>query len=143
MTRSVLHGPPLLAILVASASCASEPDLYEPGCGVRRVELAVGPGTTPAISWSPVCGVHEIEVFRDGPDAGELAWTVAAFYDGPDDRTNALVPPVGYGEVPPGDVFSSVALPLEAGTPYRVVLRVARRTETPATIVAGTIRFTP
>ena len=79
-------------------------------------------GTPPGISWTPDCGVAEVEVIRldndgDGPDFNETVWRVQA-------PTNSITPAVQYGTAPTSATELVPEKLLIPGQQYRVAIRV-------------------
>jgi hypothetical protein len=92
---------------------STDPDTL-PECA-GAVSLAVGPGTTPALSWSPACRLFLVLV--EDPTGSGDQWGV------PSDSSNAIPPPMQYGMVPEGATKEMLpATPLQAGHEYRVTV---------------------
>lgn len=86
-----------------------------------------GAGTPPNISWTPDCGVAEVEVIRldndaDGPDINETVWRVQT-------PTNSMNPTIQYGLVPAGATEIVPDATLVSGEQYSVVIRVFDATQ--------------
>jgi hypothetical protein len=78
------------------------------------VTVQVGSGTSPQISWTPVCRLFLVLV-EDAGGMGGDQWAVES------DSSNSIAPPVRYGTIPPG-ATDEITLPvtLQAGHAYRV-----------------------
>jgi hypothetical protein len=97
------------------------------------VELQVAEGPIPVFTWSPVCEVATLQV---SSSAGGL-WSI----DSPVGR-NALLPPVRFGEVPPGIIEDRPAEPLQPGFGYFVrVYRIKRDGDELVLLQAGEATF--
>lgn len=109
-----LHRWPALAVLAALTPGCD--DTTDPGtlpeCG-GAVSVAVGPGTTPAITWSPACRLFLVLV--EDPNGTGDQWGVLS------DSSNAITPSVTYGTVPQGATKELVPpSPLQGGHEYRL-----------------------
>jgi hypothetical protein len=98
--------------------------------------VEVGPGTTPAISWTPSCRLFLVLVAR-APSGGDQEWLVIA------DGANVIGPPLTYGTTPAGSRVAIDPSPLSGGTAYEVYLYrwVGPGAQTGAFV--GTAPFTP
>lgn len=99
--------------LTAGCSDGNDPDTL-PEC-TGAVSLSVGAGATPAISWSPACRLFLVLV-EDPTGTGDQ-WGVLS------DSSNAIVPPVRYGTMPPGATRELLpAAPLQPGHEYQLTV---------------------
>ena len=96
------------------------------------VSIIISPGTTPTFSWEPPDPVSWLTV--EGA-RGEDQWFVTT------DSTNAIVPPVRYGDVPGGARELVPARALIAGSTYQVGL--AQATASGQTDLIAIRPFTP
>lgn len=104
-----------------------------PGDCSGDVELQVAEGSTPTFTWSPVCEVAALDV----RSPGDAMWSVHSGVG-----RNALLPPVRYGEVPPGGIEEIPAKPLQPGFGYFVrVFRLEREGDQLVFLEAGETVF--
>jgi hypothetical protein len=103
-------------LVIACGDPTRPPDITP--CFIDPVEVSVGAGTVPEISWTPACGISALAVEEVGAAAPESTkWRVH--------RSQTLLqPPVRYGSPPNGstDVVEVPATSLETGRTYRVIL---------------------
>jgi hypothetical protein len=79
------------------------------------VQLTVGPGTSPEISWTPACLLFFVIV--EPADAGNDLWSVISRGE------NVIAPPVRYGVVPAGaQGLFEPPVELIAGQAYKVAV---------------------
>ena len=100
--------------LAALAGCSDDP--ATPGrsdCPAAGVALTVGPGSAPALAWTPRCQVSALRVETAAGDT--VYWEVGR----DDERLDA---PLQYGIVPAGAAQRAPARPLAGGRAYRAVL---------------------
>lgn len=80
-------------------------------------------GSPPLFTWTPSCGVADVEVIRldndgpGGPNTDESVWRIQA-------SSNTITPPVTYGSVPVGATEFIPDAVLVSGEQYNVVTRV-------------------
>jgi hypothetical protein len=105
----------LLFSLILLISCGSENPTgpIVPVCD-SSIVVTVSEGAAPVIDWSPDCRLFRILVEADGGSAD--LWNV--FTEG----SNAILPPVTYGQLPLGATEATSAEALTSGTTYRVYL---------------------
>jgi hypothetical protein len=104
------------------AGCSSEPSKITGDTACKgTAEAAITSGTTPVISWQPVCTIGTLQV---GDLGGNITWLVTDSGSG-SPPLNALRSGITYGSVPPEGQQSLLGLsPLQAGISYLLVLRV-------------------
>jgi hypothetical protein len=121
-----------LLTLAATTSCldGSAPG---PDCS-DDVQVTVGTGLTPEISWRPSCLAGGLVV--EALDGSGHMWIV--------NTGDWIAPPIFYGTLPPGAVASGPR-PLVAGSVYRVLVLAAVDIPGVGTRVrvVGTAEFTP
>lgn len=130
MKRFALGGAVMLAALTVGCSDSNGPD--DDRCE-EAVSVAVSGGTTPTISWTPVCTVAQLRV-AEAVDGDEM-WAIIA-------SGNVIPASVVYGVTPTGATATRLPLPLSIGVEYRVVASILD----PASgqfLVTGTASFTP
>ena len=94
-------------------------DATAPAACDGALDVQVSPGITPTISWSPKCGISELVVFGESPNAvvpGPVLWRFTVSELAP------LGPGVRYGSTPHAATESTPAQPLRAGTTYHVMV---------------------
>jgi hypothetical protein len=96
-------------------SCGGSTEPLAPCSG--PVDLAVSPGTSPVIAWTPACGATALYVDPQPPSLGMTheRWLLMA-------GERMLEPRIRYGHVPSGTTERAPAAPLVAGQPYTLVL---------------------
>lgn len=107
--------PAAIAILLAyGVGCGSSEEPSLPQCQ-GPVTVAVGPSTTPTITWTPRCraGLLIVDPNSDIVDY----WALRATAD-----TNGLQPPIAYGASPNGSITIVQPFTLQAGATYRARL---------------------
>ena len=104
-------------------------DTLGPSACLDGVTFSVGPGIQPTFDWRPACRVLRLLV-RPVEGPAPPVWSVG-FPGG----TNALEPPVRYGEVPAG-ADGGTLTDLVSGTAYRVTLYAWFRTDIATDVVA-------
>ena len=105
----------LMAWLCGGCADTTTPTV-EPCADDQEVTVRVGPGTLPAFTWSPACGMTSILVFRvDSPPA---VWVV---YGG-SRASNPLHSGLRYGQAPAGTFEATPAAALQVGNEYEVLL---------------------
>lgn len=103
--------PALLAAFTLACNDATDSGTL-PQCA-GAVSVAVGSGTTPAVTWSPACRLFLV-LIEDPTGTGDQ-WGILS------DSSNAITAPVQYGTVPPGATKELLApTPLQSGHEYRV-----------------------
>ena len=105
-----------------------------PACS-GSVTVAVGPGTVPAIRWTPVCALSDVFVQSPAPGSGPT-WRVTML-----DASNRILPPITYGDTLPGALNAYSGLPLIAGAIYTAV--VGRTDSLGHILQAGSVNFVP
>lgn len=107
-------------------------------CEGKSVVVTVSPGTTPQFGWTPGCAMSTLTVNAHSGDGGQgpVMWSTAL--------DSELRPPVTYGVHPSGveEYEQAVAVPLESGSTYRLVL-IARRGWFTSGAVTGFKFFAP
>ena len=103
-----------LVLLALVWSCSSD---VTPGVGPLPecsgpVNITIGSGTTPMISWLPECRLFFLLVEVGGADK----WGVIT------EGKNDIDPPVKYGDVPRGATEIRAPTPIKLATTYNVVL---------------------
>jgi hypothetical protein len=120
----------IAAVAGLAAGCS---EAEGPGDCSGDVELEVGEGSTPIFTWSPVCEVAALVV----QSPAEAVWSIHSGVG-----RNALVPPVRYGELPPGGIEEIPAQPLQPGFGYFVrVFRLKREGDQLVFLDAGETVF--
>lgn len=111
----------------------------EPCADDLEVTVQVGPGTLPAFTWSPACGMTSILVFPvDSPPA---VWVV---YGGSRAASNPLHSGLRYGQAPAGTFEATPAAALQVGNEYEVLLnRWIGDSVGGGPFQRGYVRFTP
>ena len=103
----------LLTVAMSSCGGSTEPLA---AC-VAPVSISVGSGTTPAIAWTPACGVERLVVSEPGPPSQGFGfiprWAIH-------ENGRLIEPSVRYGEPPAGTTVEVSAETLVAGRAYRV-----------------------
>lgn len=131
--RPTTRMPVLPLLALAALGCGGDDD--EPAAPLPRctgaVEVTVGTGTTPTISWTPRCLVTRISVYQPLSAANER-WRVLS--------TAGIAPDVRYGTTPRGATLVVGPDPLVAGTEAAVELLV--QDDFSGQVVGGT-GFTP
>ncbi len=98
-------------IALACSSDPAGPDDPIPAC-TGPVTIEVSGGTSPTFDWTPRCRLFFVLVESGAADQ----WIVLS------EGTNAISPPVRYGEIPAGAIEEEPALPLESGQTYDVTV---------------------
>ena len=110
--------PPILALLSLAAGslrCSDDSGPEEVAECSGPVAVTVTAGAVPSFSWTPRCSLFFLLV--EPAESGSDVWSVITRSE------NGLVPPVRYGQVPPGAEELEPDTPLESGTEYDVVAR--------------------
>jgi hypothetical protein len=93
-------------------------DALGPSACLSGMSFVVGTGTKPTFDWRPACSVNGLMVRAvENPD--EAIWTL-----GSPSTSNAVRPPIRYGEMPAGASGTTTAPPLVTGSTYRLTLYV-------------------
>ena len=109
-----------LSVMVLACDDSSGPE--DGACeGVTPLSIDAA-GSPPNISWTPSCGVAEVEVIRldndaGGPDVNETVWRVQS-------TSNNITPAVQYGAAPTGTTEIVPEATLVSGEQYSVAIRV-------------------
>ncbi|HLS47052.1 MAG TPA: hypothetical protein VK012_00920 [Gemmatimonadales bacterium] len=118
-------------LLAAALACGS--DAPDDGRCEETLTFAITSGINPTFGWSPNCSIAQLRVTRDSDDA-EI-WSFLA-------SSNAIRPPVAYGQVPVGANETNPPETLTFGAGY--TLRIAiLDSETGLLLVAGSEPFVP
>ena len=103
------------AVVAVLSGCGGTDGATAPALCTSPVELAVGTGIQPSLTWEPSCGVTFIVVREAEVGSSQLVWTVSAL--------QGLAPPVRLGVVPPaGQGFSPAPATLTVGRTYTVIV---------------------
>jgi hypothetical protein len=121
--------------LVATTSCL-DGSAPAPACS-DDVQISVGTGLTPQISWRPACLAAAVEV--EALDGSGFTWIVNMR-----DLRRGILPPVVYGTMPP-EAEGSDPRPLVTGGSYRVSVLALMDVPDVGTRpgIIGTKEFTP
>jgi hypothetical protein len=136
MSMSAYRASAILFLLPAVCGCGDPQEpVALPECQAL-VTMSVDSGTTPVISWTPVCRASVLIV---DPNSDYLDyWVLATVGD-----TNGLQPPIRYGASPYGSRTIQEPLDLQIGTFYRArLLRATADSALPFEVVGATF-FTP
>jgi hypothetical protein len=93
-------------------------DALGPSACLSGMSFVVGAGTQPTFDWRPACSVNALTV-RAVEDPVEALWAL-----GSPSTSNAVRPPIRYGEIPSGASGTATAPALVTGSPYRLTLYV-------------------
>ncbi len=96
-TRASLAVPTVGAVLALAAvvACSDQGPQVGTACD-GHVQLQVGRGTRPTITWQPACGVSNVIVASaSDPANAEALWGATSF-------ASSMTPPVVYGTKPAG-----------------------------------------
>ena len=115
--------PPLFrrttALAVLFSGLLGCKDATAPAACEGPLQVAVSPGATPSINWSPTCGISYLVVMAAPASPGALETTVWGFTV---PELTPLGPDVRYGRLPRGAKEMVPPQPLRAGAEYRILL---------------------
>ena len=137
MRRPQYHIATIIGVMLTS-SCRSSTAVEDPvaaSCS-GNIMIAVTPGTTPVISWSPRCGISYL-VVETVPGPGAAPAAMWSFYV---PEQQPIGPSIVYGQAPLRATSNSPQ-PLHAGTKYRV--RAGQTVGLDASVADGVTEFTP
>lgn len=129
----------LLFVLLAAPGCGSDAPLLPAEACTVEVDVAVGEGLTPGITWVPDCGVGTLQVTSLSGDG--LVWSISGVPEADLVPTNPIHSGVVYGRLPPGTRQFTDLVPLQTGHTYALGLHVIDREGT-STLV-GSTTFSP
>jgi hypothetical protein len=133
-SRAIAFQPTLLLLCVGA--CA-RPGRLEPSCDTPEgnLQVVLGRGTVPELTWSPICPIGWAHVAR--LDNDDIVWEITSR-----DSTNHISPSLVYGVVPAGTVQLHGPAPLQNGMEYQVSLgRFFQATNGTILVVLGQTTF--
>ena len=105
-------------LLAGGLACGSKSDPVAPDPCATTPSLEVSSGTRPTFTWSPACGIDNLDVVDVTPGSeGQTMWGTGS----PGGMGAGLAPPVQYPEVVPGEI--GLPLALVSGRQYRVSIQ--------------------
>jgi hypothetical protein len=117
VTRLLL-GSVFATAVIACSDDGTSPERCRPETAI--VSPAVTAGQTLTFTWEPACGVAMLLIEEGAADRWLVA-TPEQSWSSPD-QANRILPPVTYGQVPPGVAQGEAPATLVTGRTYELVL---------------------